>query len=117
MNAKNDPHARIGARLKEARILAGLSQAQVAKILKIPRPSVSEFESGRRRVSADELRALCDTYDVSIEWVLGTGPEALSANDPRVELAARELAKIKPEDLDRLMRMLAAIRKNSRKNE
>jgi DNA-binding XRE family transcriptional regulator len=48
--------ALIARRLKEARKLAGLSQGQVAKMLGLHRPSVSEMEAGNRRVSADELR-------------------------------------------------------------
>lgn len=103
----------IAARLKEARVMAGLSQAQAAKILSIHRPSVSEIEAGRRRVSAEELRKLSEAYDVDTAWVLGTSSEKIETSDPRVELAARELAKISPEDLDRLLRMLAAMKKDN----
>ena len=45
----------IASRLRTAREMAGLSQAQVAKVLGLHRPSVSEMEAGRRRVSVDEL--------------------------------------------------------------
>ena len=31
-------------------------------------------------------------------------------NDPRLQLAARELSKLKPDDLDRLLRLLASMR-------
>ncbi|WP_247554811.1 helix-turn-helix transcriptional regulator [Bradyrhizobium sp. 138] len=44
--------SQIAQRLKEARKLAGLSQGHVAKTLGLHRPSVSEIESGNRRVSA-----------------------------------------------------------------
>lgn len=103
----------IAARLKEARALAGLSQAQAAKVLNIHRPSMSEIEAGRRRVSAEELRLLCDAYDVDTAWVLGTSVEKIETTDPRVQLAARELAKVSPEDLERLLRMLAAMKKDN----
>jgi transcriptional regulator with XRE-family HTH domain len=106
----------IPERLKEARKLAGLSQGHVAKILGLHRPSISEIEAGNRRVSADELARLAEIYDVSVAWLLGEAPEILDARDPRLELAARELTKLKPEDLDRLLKLLAAMRSDSPPN-
>jgi len=103
----------IAERLKEARKLAGLSQGHVAKMLGLHRPSVSEIESGNRRVSADELARLAEIYDVSVAWLLGEAPETIDIRDPRLELAARELSKLKPDDLERLLRLLAAMRTES----
>jgi transcriptional regulator with XRE-family HTH domain len=100
----------IGSKLKEARRLAGLSQDQVAKMISIPRPSVSEIESGNRRVSADELTTLCEIYDVSPDWVVGNSASTISKDNPRLELAARELSKLKDEDLDKLLQVMAAMR-------
>ncbi len=102
----------IAERLKEARKLAGLSQGHVAQLLSLHRPSVSEMEAGNRRVSADELARLAEIYDVSIAWLVGEAP-ALDAQDPRLELAARELSKLKPDDLERLLKLLAAMRSDS----
>lgn len=103
----------IAERLKEARKLAGLSQGHVAKILGLHRPSVTEIESGNRRVSADELSRLANLYDISVSWVLGQSPDTVDAKDPRLELAARELSKLKPDDLERLLKLLAAMRSDS----
>ena len=102
--------AQLPERLKEARKLAGLSQGHVAKLLGLHRPSVSEMEAGNRRVSADELARLAEIYDVGVAWLLGEGPETLDAQDPRLQLAARELTKLKPDDLERLLKLLAAMR-------
>ncbi len=106
----------IAERLKEARKLAGLSQGNVAKMLGLHRPSVSEIEAGNRRVSADELARLAGIYDVNVAWLLGETPDTLDAQDPRLELAARELTKLKPDDLDRLLKLLAAMRSDSSPN-
>ena len=103
----------IAERLKEARRLAGISQSHVAKMLGLHRPSVSEMEAGNRRTSADELARLAQIYDVSVAWLLGEAPEMIDSQDPRLELAARELAKLKPEDLGRLLKLLAAMRDDS----
>jgi transcriptional regulator with XRE-family HTH domain len=111
-----DKRSQITQRLKEARKLAGLSQGQVAKILNLHRPSVSEMEAGNRRVSAHEIARLAEIYDVSAAWLLGEAPETMDAQDPRLELAARELTKLKPDDLERLLRLLAAMRSDSTPN-
>jgi transcriptional regulator with XRE-family HTH domain len=107
---------KIVERLKEARKLAGLSQGQVAKILGLHRPSVSEMEAGNRRVSADEIARLAQIYDVNVAWLLGEAPETIDTQDPRLELAARELSKLKPDDLERLLKLLAAMRSDSTPN-
>ena len=103
----------LAQRLREARKLAGISQGHVARLLGLHRPSISEVEAGNRRVSADELARLAEIYDVSVNWLLGDAPEILDAADPRLELAARELSKLKSADVDRLLRLLAAMRKDS----
>jgi transcriptional regulator with XRE-family HTH domain len=102
----------IAQRLRLARKNAGLSQGQVAKKLDIQRPSVSEIEAGRRRVSAEELVALATLYHVDTAWLTG---EITSMDTDRIELAARELAKLKPDDLNRVMELLKALRKGNNK--
>lgn len=100
----------IAERLREARKAAGLSQGQVAKLLQMHRPTISEIEAGNRRVSAEELVKFAETYDVTVSWLLGETAEQLEMDDPRLQLAARELSKLKPDDLERLLRLLASMR-------
>jgi len=100
----------ISERLREARKAAGLSQGQVAKLLEMHRPTISEIEAGNRRVSAEELVKFAETYDVTVSWLLGESAEQLEMDDPRLQLAARELSKLKSDDLDRLLRLLASMR-------
>ena len=107
---KSSSRDEIALRIREARKMAGLSQAQVAKRLGIHRPSVTEIEAGNRRVSAEELAQMAEMFDVRVAWLVGDAPETLESNDPRVQLAARELNRLKPDDLDRLLKLLAAIR-------
>ena len=90
--------------------MAGLSQSQIAKLLNMHRPSISEIEAGNRRVSAEELSKFADIYDVTVSWLIGDTDEELEINDPRLQLAARELSKLKSDDLERLMRLLASMR-------
>ncbi len=99
------------ARLRLAREQAGLSQGQVAKMLGLHRPSISEAEAGRRRVSTEELVELARIYDVDVSWLSGAVSQANNPNQDKIELAARELAKLKPEDVDRLLQLLKTMRK------
>jgi transcriptional regulator with XRE-family HTH domain len=98
----------IAARLKAAREQAGLSQGQAAKLLEIQRPTISEIEAGRRRVAADELAKFARIYNVSVSWLAEEKSEIV---DPAAELAARELAKLKPQDFDNIMKLLRTLRK------
>lgn len=107
---KDDKRGGIASRIREARLIAGLSQGQVANLLGLQRPSVSEIEAGNRAVSAEELSKLSKILDVSSSWLLGEGREGENNQDARVHLAARELAKLKPIDLDRLLRVLTSMR-------
>jgi len=111
MSQAQENKAIISSRLREARKMAGLSQAQAARELGLHRPSISEAEAGNRKVSADELSRLAKLYDVSVSWLLGEGAEKLDIHDDKVQLAARELQKLKPGDLDRLLTLLASMRR------
>lgn len=101
----------IAARLRAAREAAGLSQGQVAKLLKCHRPTVSEIEAGRRRVAGEELAQFASLYAVSVEWLTTASAEP-DATEDRILLAARELSKMKDQDLDRLMSLLRMLRKS-----
>src|SRR5262249_55182936 len=107
----------LGTRLRLAREQAGLSQGQVAKMLHLHRPSISEAEAGRRKVSADEFVEFARIYGVSVSWFVDDEAESKNAAQIRVELAARELEKLKPEDLDRLLELLSALRTQGDTNE
>ena len=100
----------IASRIREARKRAGLSQGQVAKMLGLHRPSISEAEAGNRKVSAEEITKLAELYDVRMSWLLGEDAEKLDIHDDKVQLAARELGKLKAEDLDRLLIILSSMR-------
>src|SRR5260370_121983 len=90
----------IARRIREARRMAGLSQGQVAKMLGLQRPSVTEIEGGNRSVAAVELAALAEVFDVSDNWLLGEGSSKLDASDDRLQLAAHELHKLKPKEVE-----------------
>lgn len=106
----SDHKSAIASRLRIARERAGLSQGQVAKLLGLHRPSVSEIEAGRRSVTAEELAQLARAYSVSTAWL--TSAPGDPASD-KLELAARELAKLRDKDVDRILDLLSSLRKRT----
>ncbi len=100
-------------RLKLARESAGLNQTQAASLMQLRRPSIAEIEAGRRRVSADELKAFAKYYKVPLTWLACSDSEDTSEEKEKIELAARELSKLRHEDLDRVMELLAIFRGDS----
>ena len=100
----------VGSRLRWAREQAGLSQGQVAGQLGVHRPTISQLEAGKRNVRADEIASLSRMYDVREEWIVsGTSTDDVRG-DPRFAIAARELSKLKPEDLESILRLLSALK-------
>lgn len=99
----------VGERLRWAREQSGLSQSQVAKMLDYHRPTISQIEAGQRVVRPDEIVRLAKIYVVKEAWIV-KGDSGLGADDPRVELAARELSKLRRDDLDAILRLIKVMR-------
>jgi hypothetical protein len=72
------------------------------------------MEAGRRRVTAAELVRLAQLYEVPLAWLAGEPVEITDPTRQRLEVAARELAKLKPEDLERLLKLLETLRERER---
>ena len=108
-----DERMEIAARLRLARSRSGLSQGQVAVLLHLHRPAISEIEAGRRSVAAEELSQLAEIFEVDVDWLLGKPTPDRSRE---LELAARELGKLRGDDLDRVLDLLSALR-TEKKND
>ncbi len=113
MSDLNSRRALIAARLRAAREMAGLSQGQVAKLMGLHRPTISEAEAGRRRIPAEELAEFARIYAVSVSWLVGDREKVRDPDSDRVELAARRLSKLRPEDLRQLLHVVEALRGRS----
>lgn len=82
----------IGKRIATLRKAKGYSQEEMAKMLKITRPSLAQVELGNRNISASELVGLSGILQVSIDKLLGpnfnepiTLPERKSKSEPMVQ--------------------------------
>ena len=112
MDNKRILKKQIAERLKLARELAGLSQSQTAKLLNISRPTVSEIEAGRRNVASTEVIKFSELYDVDVSWVLGNDEKNENYAKSKIQLAARELSKMSENDVNKLLKLLSAMKKN-----
>jgi len=100
----------IGQRLRWAREQAGLSQGQVARMLDYHRPTISQIEAGQRIVRPDEVARFAEIYDVKEAWIIKGDSLLDEEGDPRIALAARELGKLRKDDLDAIIRLLRVMR-------
>lgn len=106
-----DLREQIASRLRSARKSVGLSQEQVAKKLGMHRPTISEIEAGRRRVSAEELAQLATVYGFPVERFTSGYHAEVGPEDERLKLAIRLLKALKHEDLDQVITWLSRMQK------
>lgn len=85
----------MNTRIKEIREAKGLSQADFAEMLKLKRNSISLIEVGKRNPSDRTIIDICNTFNVSEEW-LRTGVGEMFIKTP-----SSTMEKLKQEfDLD-----------------
>jgi len=94
----NEPIDIFKERLKAARALRGLNQAELAAKAGLPPASVSHFESGPRKPSFENLKALATALDVTTDYLLGRAdtPEVSAETVGRLH---RDLGKLTEQDL------------------
>lgn len=110
-NNMHSDRERIAARLKDARTLAGLSQAQAADKLGLQRPAISEIEAGKRKVSAEEILLFSNLYRVDAKWLLLQDSEEDQSLSEQYKFAARELGKLNPDEIQKVLDILKILPK------
>lgn len=80
----------IGKRLRDLRDRAGLTQAQVASLLNIPRETISYYEHGVREIGIDDLLKFASIYGVDLQFFLMDLEEKEeAAEETRLSMAFR----------------------------
>lgn len=93
-------------RLRSARELRELSQAQLAKAAKLQPSAVSHFETGTRKPSLANIRRLADALDVSADYLLGRSDELTGA--PTADVLFRDIGKLSASDRAMIEQVVAA---------
>jgi transcriptional regulator with XRE-family HTH domain len=68
-------YGKIGHRIKELRERAGMSQDTLARSMKLPRPAISQIESGARKIATDELIRFSQIFHVTVDDLLNPRKE------------------------------------------
>lgn len=106
----------VGERLRQAREYVGLSQDDVATVLGLPRPSVTNMELGTRKVEALELNKLAKLYRRTLEYLL-TGIEPAPEGTTQLTFLARSLKGLTGKDLEEVARFAEFLKQSSRNGE
>jgi DNA-binding XRE family transcriptional regulator len=62
-------------RVKELRILSGLSQGKLGLQIGLSKHGISKIEAGKNTTSLDRAVKLADLFDVSIDYLVGRTDE------------------------------------------
>jgi len=97
---------KLADRISTEREYLGLKQEQVAAALSISRAAVSAIETGRRRVSGQELKRLATLFGTSVDRLLGAEPE----QDPTSAALFRATKALSERDREQVLRFAEFLR-------
>ena len=76
----------VGTRIRERRIMLGLSQQQLAQLIGVTYQQAHKYERGLNRISAGRLYEIALVLSVPVSWFF----EGLDSEVPVVELSPRQ---------------------------
>lgn len=65
----------LGKKIKKLREDLGITQQNLAEMLGLKRPAISQIENGERKVTADEIAKLSDIFNVSVSILMSLEKE------------------------------------------
>lgn len=91
----------LSERIKEARTNLHLSQEYVANVLEVKRTAIVEIESGRRKVSAEELGKLSELFRIPADELLNG-----RSTEMPVQFFARSFGTLDEADQQEIMNLI-----------
>ena len=88
-------------RIKEARTELHLSQDYVAKFLGVNRTAIVEIESGKRKVSADELGKFSELFQIPADELLN-----VRSTEMPVQMFARRFGALDEADQQEILNLI-----------
>ena len=64
-------YQKVGQRLQNFREVRGLTRAVVARRLGIPEKDLEDMETGKKRLSPENIEVLRETFSLDPAWLLG----------------------------------------------
>lgn len=80
-------------RLTRARVLAGLSVGQAAKLLTMARVDLETLEAGENDPDEFTARRMADVYGVGVPWMLGQIPQFATQEEVKKSLVCARTSK------------------------
>lgn len=104
----------LGERIKERRIVQGLTQRDLAKKLNISFQTVSKYEKDINQPDAEKLKLLSKCLDCSIDYLVGNSNnpsmKVIEDNDLKITYDKNYPYDLTPEQLDRVFKLLKEYR-------
>ncbi|MEG4838387.1 helix-turn-helix transcriptional regulator [Microcoleus sp. B9-D4] len=97
-------------RICGARKLAGLSPAQVARMLNVSIDRIQAIEADTVSVSAQEIEQFAEIFEVSKSWLIDK--QRFCSNEILEDIFGITPLNLTPEELERLHTILTSIRGN-----
>lgn len=88
-------------RLKDIRISMHLSQEYVSKVIGVTRTAIVDIESGKRKVSSEELAKFSELYQVSADELING-----RANTMPAQMFARSFGELDEADQREIMNLI-----------
>ncbi len=82
----NNADRHVGTRIRERRVMLGLSQQQLAQMIGVTYQQAHKYERGLNRISAGRLYEIAQVLAVPISWFF----EGMEAEPPAVEMNPRQ---------------------------
>lgn len=110
--------AEFSERLRKARELRDLTQAELAKKARLPVGAISHFEVGSRKPSFENLRRLADALGVTTDFLLGRVDEPRAVGSD-LDTLYRHWSKLSSEDQEVASSLLESLakRRNAKRGE
>jgi transcriptional regulator with XRE-family HTH domain len=78
----------IGNNIRQARIVAGLTQEQAAELLLVSRQTISNWENDKTLPDAMQIHSICFQYGVNAEWLINN--KTVDTQESQPEKPSRE---------------------------
>jgi transcriptional regulator with XRE-family HTH domain len=107
-----DLDRRIGERVRQRRILLGLTQQQLAELIGVTYQQAHKYESGINRISSGRLLALAQALGVDVGYLLqglGDGQQQSLRLERRMIQIAADLEKLDEETMTALATFIRAL--------